>query len=74
MRHPSFHDEAETCRRKAAFYEGKPEAEFLLSIARSFEELASASSSVQPSLTISRPGSSGPGTDTLLMGAPRRLC
>lgn len=40
MRHRSFIAEAETCRRQAAHYEGQPEAQFLLRVARSFEELA----------------------------------
>ena len=33
--------EAEKCRREAAAFRGKPEAPFLLNIARAFEELAS---------------------------------
>jgi hypothetical protein len=39
MRTRSFRAEAEACRRQAAQYAGKPEAHFLLRIARSFEEL-----------------------------------
>jgi hypothetical protein len=33
-------NEARKCRRQAKAYEGRPEAPFLLSIARAFEELA----------------------------------
>lgn len=32
--------EAETCRRQAAAYLGRPEAPFLLRVARAFEQLA----------------------------------
>jgi hypothetical protein len=33
-------DEAEECRRKAMAYLGKPEAPFLLHVARAFDDLA----------------------------------
>ena len=36
----NLYDEAETCRQKAFSYLGKPEAPFLLRIAREFERLA----------------------------------
>ena len=39
MRIRSFFDEAEACREQAAQFAGRPEATFLLRIARSFEEL-----------------------------------
>jgi hypothetical protein len=39
MRSRSFIVEAEQCRRQAAKYAGKPEAQFLLHVARSFEDL-----------------------------------
>jgi hypothetical protein len=39
MRKQSFVDEAEACRRQAAQFAGRPEAQFLLRVARSFEEL-----------------------------------
>ena len=39
MRHRSFTAEAEQCRRQAAKYAGKPEGQFLLLVARSFEDL-----------------------------------
>jgi hypothetical protein len=42
MRSRSFVDEAEACRRQAAQFTGRPEAQFLLRVARGFEELASA--------------------------------
>jgi hypothetical protein len=42
MRKRSFVDEAETCRRQAAQYAGKPEAQFLLRVASSFEALEAA--------------------------------
>jgi hypothetical protein len=35
-----LYDEAETCRQKALSYLGKPEASFLLRVARGFERLA----------------------------------
>jgi hypothetical protein len=34
------HEEAENCRRQALAYLGCPEAEFLLRLARAFEQLA----------------------------------
>jgi hypothetical protein len=34
-----FREEAETCRRRALQYLGKPEAPFLLRVARAFDEL-----------------------------------
>jgi hypothetical protein len=34
-----FKDEADNCRREAAAYRGKPEAPFLLRVARAFDEL-----------------------------------
>jgi hypothetical protein len=43
MRNLSFGDEAEACRRQAALFAGRPEAQVLLRIARSFEELETAS-------------------------------
>jgi hypothetical protein len=42
MRRRSFGDEAEKCRRQAEHFAGRPEAPFLLRVARSFEELESA--------------------------------
>lgn len=39
MRNRSFVDEAEACRQQAAQFAGRPEATFLLRLARSFEEL-----------------------------------
>jgi hypothetical protein len=44
MRNQSYSDEAEACRRQAAQFAGRPEARFLLRVARSFEELEAASS------------------------------
>jgi hypothetical protein len=35
-------EQAESCRRQAAHYSGRPEGPFLLSVARVFEELAGA--------------------------------
>jgi hypothetical protein len=43
MRNRSFGDEAEACRKQAAQFAGRPEAQFLLRIAHSFEELEIAS-------------------------------
>ena len=37
----SFREEAESCRREAATYAGRPEANFLMRIASAFEELTS---------------------------------
>ncbi len=42
--HASLRDEAEDCRRKALAYLGRPEAEFLMRVAKSFDELAEAQS------------------------------
>jgi hypothetical protein len=42
MRKRSFGHEAEKCRRQAEQFVGRPEALFLLRVARSFEELESA--------------------------------
>jgi hypothetical protein len=39
MRKRSYGDEAEACRRQAEEFTGRPEAQFLLRAARSFEEL-----------------------------------
>ena len=36
----NFAEEAENCRRQALEYLGKPEASFLLRIARAFDDLA----------------------------------
>ncbi len=36
-----FKEQAESCRRQANDYAGRPEAPFLLSVARAFDELAS---------------------------------
>lgn len=36
----SFHEEADDCRRKALTYVGRPEAPFLLKIAKAFDELS----------------------------------
>jgi len=36
-----FQKQAESCRRQAAQYAGRPEAPFLLSVARAFDDLAS---------------------------------
>ena len=44
MHHTSFHEEAEDCRRQALAYLGKPEAQFLLRVAKAFDELAEAES------------------------------
>ena len=38
----SFEEEAEECRRKALAYVGRPEAPFLIKVAREFDRLASA--------------------------------
>jgi hypothetical protein len=35
-----FKEEADSCRRKADEYIGRPEAPFLLKVARAFDELA----------------------------------
>ena len=35
-----FKDEADSCRQKANDYIGRPEAPFLLKVARAFDELA----------------------------------
>jgi hypothetical protein len=35
-----FQEQAERCRRQAAQYVGRPEAPFLLSVARAFDDLA----------------------------------
>jgi hypothetical protein len=35
-----FKEQAESCRRQACDYAGRPEAPFLLSVARAFDELA----------------------------------
>jgi hypothetical protein len=40
MRIRSFEDEAAECRRQAINFSDRPEAEFLLQLASSFEELA----------------------------------
>ena len=37
---PDFDEEAEACRRQALAYLGRPEAQFLLRVARGFEQLA----------------------------------
>ena len=42
MRIDSYIDEAKACRRQAKQFAGRPEAGFLLRIARSFEELEGA--------------------------------
>jgi hypothetical protein len=39
MRKLFFGDEAKACRRQALQFAGRPEAHFLLRVARSFEEL-----------------------------------
>jgi hypothetical protein len=39
MEDANLHIEAETCRQKAALYSGKPEALFLLRVAREFDRL-----------------------------------
>jgi hypothetical protein len=54
MRNGSFHDEAEACRLQAALFAGKPEAHFLLRLACSFEDLAIAATSGQPSINNAR--------------------
>jgi hypothetical protein len=41
MADQSLHEEAEDCRRKALSYLGRPEAPFLLRLARELERLAS---------------------------------
>jgi hypothetical protein len=40
-----FEEQAESCRRQAAEYAGRPEAPFLLNVARAFEELGDTGSS-----------------------------
>jgi hypothetical protein len=40
MRNVSHLAEAEQCRKRASAYRGRPEAEFLLNVAREFERLA----------------------------------
>lgn len=35
-----FKQQAEDCRRQAVYYAGRPEAPFLLNVARAFDELA----------------------------------
>ena len=40
MTRPSLTEEAETCRRRALAYVGRPEAPFLLQIAEEFDRLA----------------------------------
>ena len=42
MRSDSYIDEAEACRRQEEQFAGRPEAHFLLRVARSFEELEAA--------------------------------
>jgi len=42
-----FKEQAESCRRQANQYAGRPEAPFLLRVAQAFDELAT---SVDPSL------------------------
>ena len=39
MRKWDFHEEAERCRRQALSYLGRPEAPFLLRVAREFDQL-----------------------------------
>jgi hypothetical protein len=41
MADQTLYEEAEDCRRKALSYLGRPEAPFLLRVAREFERLAS---------------------------------
>lgn len=38
--HSALREEAETCRRRALAYLGRPEATFLISAASAFDELA----------------------------------
>lgn len=45
----SLLDEARECRHKALTYLGMPEAEFLLRVAKEFEELAEAERPIQRS-------------------------
>jgi hypothetical protein len=40
MTRPELRDEAEQCRQRALSYLGKPEAPFLLRVAREFDRLA----------------------------------
>jgi hypothetical protein len=40
MSGPSLEEEAENCRRRALAYLGRPEAPFLLRVAKAFEDLA----------------------------------
>jgi hypothetical protein len=40
MNEPTLEEEAENCRRRALAYLGRPEAPFLLRVAKAFEELA----------------------------------
>ena len=51
----SFTEEAEKCRSQALAYLGKPEAPFLLRVARAFDQLESS----RPTKLASRSGSSG---------------
>lgn len=40
MNASTYQEQAEDCRRKALAYLGKPEAQFLLRVAREFEDLS----------------------------------
>jgi hypothetical protein len=49
-----FKEEADSCRRKASEFAGRPEAPFLLSVARAFDELATSGDS-GPIMRFDRP-------------------
>jgi hypothetical protein len=48
----SLLEEAEACRQQAGLFVGKPEAEFCLCLARSFDELAIATHAAQQGPTF----------------------
>ena len=47
MDHEALREEAENCRRDALTHLGRPEASFLISAAKTFEELAEAERRIQ---------------------------
>ena len=49
-----YAEEAEQCRREARRYEGKPEQQFLLKVASSFDELSSHGAPTQSSQSVHR--------------------
>ena len=56
-----FKEQAEDCRRQAVQYAGRPEAPFLLNVARAFDELATS-------------GHSAHGADTRRAPDPKTSC